>query len=122
MIDLKNIYLIDTGHAVVWCDTPKPAYDVRAADVTEYVRADVADSQTQQISELKAELQQLQEINRTLHADRAFINQKQPELLTDYAEWRMQFQRSEQAAKAGFSAANMAIKELEKYIEVKNGN
>lgn len=109
MIDLKNIYLIDTGEAVVWCDTPKPSPSVNSDDVTEYVRFDVAAQQTQQISELKAELQQLQEINRTLHADRAFISQKQPELLTDYAEWRMQFQSSEQAAKAAFSAATTAV-------------
>jgi len=37
----KNIYLLDLGDDIVWCDCPEPSNDIEPEDVTKYVREDV---------------------------------------------------------------------------------
>lgn len=38
--DHKEIYLIDSGDGVVWCDDPAPGNDMDESDAVKYVRAD----------------------------------------------------------------------------------
>jgi len=37
----KNIWLIDLGGEITWCDCPEPSNDIEPEDVTKYVREDV---------------------------------------------------------------------------------
>ena len=37
----KNIYLIDLGDEITWCDSPDPSDGIEESDVTGYVRADI---------------------------------------------------------------------------------
>jgi hypothetical protein len=39
-----NIYLIDMGDEIVWCDDPDPDGKTDSKDVIKYVRADLAES------------------------------------------------------------------------------
>ena len=41
MNENKNIWLIDLGDEITWCDTPDPSDGIDEDDVTGYVRADI---------------------------------------------------------------------------------
>lgn len=109
----ENIYLINTGESLVWCDTPKPSPSVNSADVTEYVRHDIHAQALTDLLKLERA-----EADRQQAAERDYMDQKNLPGHPEYAAWRATFQSSEQAAKSAFAE----VQALKGYIEVKNGN
>ena len=72
----KNIWLINLGDEITWCDDPEPSSDIDEDDVTGYVRADIhgkLETQLQQANKDKAALLWLGiKINSTLIAHGKF--------------------------------------------------
>ena len=55
----KDIYLIDLGDEITWCDCPEPSDGIEKEDVTHYVRVDVLNEKQATIGKLVEALSEL---------------------------------------------------------------
>ena len=60
----ENIYLIDMGGEIVWCDEPYPDDGISEKDVTKYVRADAVRRYESVFDAIYKETEMAKEISR----------------------------------------------------------